>query len=545
MSTRALTAARRPGAAVQRRPAGALAGLAARLIRRGGLVVVALAAGMSALVAATYEQLMADSAVAGGLQSLATNPAIRTLFGEPVALDDPGGFTVWRTGTVLAALIGVWCVLTTTRITRGEEDAGRWDILLAGRVPLQAALATHLLVVGAVPVAFGAAVSASLAATGTDMNGAVVHGAGLSLLGVFFAATAALSAQIHTARSAATGTAIAVLAVTLLARMVGDGVDTVAWLRWLSPFGLLELSQPYARNRWAPLLVLAAAAILLATAAVAVAGRRDVGGALRSPAATRASRTALLGSVEGFALRRLLPPLGGWAAGVASYFLLIGLIADTMTRFLTDNPAFADAAVQAGFTGLATVEGYAATIFALLALPVGGFAASRVDAFAKAEAGRHLALLAAQPVSRIRLLAAETIPAVIGAVVLTTVAGLATWLGVTATPGDLGLTAALGGVWNTLPLALLSVGAAVLAFGWLPRAVTAIGAVPTVGGFLLLVIAQSVNAPQWVVDVSPFAHLAAVPHTAPNWPATAAMTVVTLILVAAGAIGYRRRDLLS
>ena len=66
------------------------------------------------------------------LSALAENPAIRTLFGPPVALDDAGRFTVWRTGTVLAVLVGTWAVLAATRLTRGEEEAGRWDLLLAG-----------------------------------------------------------------------------------------------------------------------------------------------------------------------------------------------------------------------------------------------------------------------------------------------------------------------------------------------------------------------------------------------------------------------------
>jgi polyether ionophore transport system permease protein len=39
------------------------------------------------------------------------------------------------------------------------------------------------------------------------------------------------------------------LGLGLLARMVGDGVPVLAWLRWLSPFGLLELSRPCAGNR--------------------------------------------------------------------------------------------------------------------------------------------------------------------------------------------------------------------------------------------------------------------------------------------------------
>ena len=87
---------------------------------------------MSALVVAMYHSQALDPAA---LVALARNPAIRTLFGEPVALDDPGGFTVWRTGAVLTVLLAVWSSLAATRITRGEEDTGRWHLLLSGRTP--------------------------------------------------------------------------------------------------------------------------------------------------------------------------------------------------------------------------------------------------------------------------------------------------------------------------------------------------------------------------------------------------------------------------
>ena len=33
-------------------------------------------------------------------------------------------------------LLGVWAVLTAVRVTGREEDAGRWDQLLAGRLRL-------------------------------------------------------------------------------------------------------------------------------------------------------------------------------------------------------------------------------------------------------------------------------------------------------------------------------------------------------------------------------------------------------------------------
>jgi ABC-2 type transport system permease protein len=127
--------------------------------------------------------------------------------------------------------------------------------------------------------------------------------------------------------------------------------------------------------------------------------------------------------------------------------------------------------------------------------------------------------------------------------VLATVAGLAIWLGVTTTGGALSVSAALTGAWNTLPIALLSLGAAVLALGWFPRGTGAIGALPAIGGFLLLVTAQTAGAPQWVGAISPFAHLAPVPFTAANWPATTIMTATAMALTAIGVAGYRRRDL--
>ena len=122
-------------------PGRVLTALAVRQVRRGALVVTAVSAGMSALVVATFRSEALDPAALG---ALARNPAIRTLFGEPVALDDPGGFTVWRTGTVLSVLIGVWGMLAVTRITRGEEDAGRWSMLLSGRPTLTDAVRRHL-----------------------------------------------------------------------------------------------------------------------------------------------------------------------------------------------------------------------------------------------------------------------------------------------------------------------------------------------------------------------------------------------------------------
>lgn len=101
---------------------------------------------------------------------------------------------------------------------------------------------------------------------------------------------------------------------------------------------------------------------------------------------------------------------------------------------------------------------------------------------------------------------------------------------------------ALAGALNSAPVAWMSLGAATRAVGWLP-AVGAIGALPVVGGFLFNVLTQTAGAPDWVVNVSPFAHLAAVPNTPPDWTAYGVFIAVGGGLIAAGLAGYRHRDL--
>ncbi|MFG1780599.1 ABC transporter permease [Micromonospora sp. NPDC049048] len=517
--------------------------LAVRHIRRGALIVIVLVGGMSAMVASTYASTVGDAMDADALAALAENPAIRTLFGQPVALDSAGGFTVWRTGTILAVLVGVWALLTATRITRGAEDAGHWDLLLAGKVPLSSIVMRHATVVVTAALLVGFATATALTAAGTPPAGAVLHGAGLALVGVFFAAAGTLAAQTFPSRAAASGATVTLLGSGLLLRMIGDGVDALGWLRWLSPFGLTAISRPYHDNRILPLVVLALAASAVLATIPATAARRDVRGGWLAPRTGRAPQLRLLGSIPAFALRRLLRPLAGWSAGVGAYYLLIGLLAVSMTDFLADNPRFADLAAQAGFAGLGSVEGYVAAMFALLAIPAGIFAAVHVATIAAAEADRRLTLIYAGPVTRLRLITAEAATAATGAVALTTTAGLATWIGATSVGAPLRLGAALAGAVNVLPIAALCLGAAIFVLGWLPRAVALVGALPAAGGFLLQVVTDSTDAPHWIGTLSPFTHLAAVPDAAPDWPGVIGMLTGAAVLAVLGVTGYQHRDL--
>jgi len=58
------------------------------------------------------------------------NAAWSALFGPLIRLDTIAGYTVYKTGMTVIILGAIWGLLV---VTRGEEDAGRWELFLAGR----------------------------------------------------------------------------------------------------------------------------------------------------------------------------------------------------------------------------------------------------------------------------------------------------------------------------------------------------------------------------------------------------------------------------
>jgi len=514
-----------------------------RLIRVGAAVLVLFVAGITAVVVWQYAVTFADLQGARALQLLAENPAIRVLFGVPRALDTAGGFTVWRIGTFAAVAAAVWGLLTATRLTRGEEDAGRTPLLLAGRLTLARLQAQRVSLLLAVQAVLGAATCLALVSTGAGGTGAAVYGLGIALVGMFHTAVGGLCGQVAGYRHTATELAMAALGAGLLLRMLGDGRGELAWLSWLSSFGLLSVSAPYAGNRMLPLVVLFAAVLAVTATTVALAGRRDVGTGMVPVRRVRPRRFWLLGSAGRFAVRRSLSGLRGWSIGLGAYYGLIGALSVSLTDFLTANPRFTELAAAAGFSELTSVQGYAAALFFLLPVPLGLFGATQLGADAADEERGRLTLILSRPISRHRWTLTRL--AVIGAatVVLAIFTGVATYLGALTAGASLGLGQAVAGAVNALPAALLALGTAQVALGWAPREVVAVGAVPVVGGFVLWTFAGTFDWPDWVAALSPFAHLASVPASPADITGAVGMLVVAGFLLLIGTVGFARRDM--
>lgn len=509
---------------------------------RGGAVLVALICGAMTWIFASQYPKISSLLQESGLQAIAGNPIERVALGPPLALDDPGGFTVWRTGTAVLVLASGWITLATTRSTRGEEDAGRWDLLLAGRLRIADVLLRSLVALAGSAALIGVAVVSALLAAGTAAAGALIHAAGITCVAMTFATVALLTSQVMPGRSSATGAAVAAIGVSLALRIAADSSPQLAWLAWVTPFGLTARSAPYADNLVAPLIVLSAFPIALAAAAVVAAHHRDVGDGVVTLSDSRPPRTAQLQSVVGFALRRTAGITLGWATGVAASFMLAGALLTTVLEYFRTNARIAEMAAAAGLNGPVSVNTFVAPLFVLLPAVTGLYAAMRLATLIADEKAGRWTLLFAQPISRVRLLSAEVAVTVGAVIALHCAAAIAIWCGATLTDAPLRFTDALAGALNPVPVALLAAGAAVLGVGWFPSGVLAFGALPIVGGYLVNVLTQSVNAPSWIAELSPWAHVAAVPDAPPDWGATLVLLLLGGVLTVFGIFGYVQRD---
>jgi ABC-2 type transport system permease protein len=108
---------------------------------------------------------------------------------------------------------------------------------------------------------------------------------------------------------------------------------------------------------------------------------------------------------------------------------------------------------------------------------------------------------------------------------------------------DFTLVDSMAAILNCLPLVVLSVGLAVGVHGFRPAWVVPVAGGAVVVLYLLSFLGPAVNAPEWLIDVSPWAHVAVAPPDPVNWAGTVVMVLIGVVFGAAGFVGYARRDL--
>jgi ABC-2 type transport system permease protein len=525
---------------------GALVRVAVRRDRIGLPVGVYLITAVVAGTAYTFKKLYPTAAGRAALAATGeSNPALRFLYGR---LDGSslGALTTWRYGIWAGIFAELMTIFVVVRHTRSDEEAGRLELVGSAAVGRQAALVAALLTAAAADAAVTALLCIVLPLTHLPGAGSVALALGIGCCGLAFAGMAAAAAQLSSTARGAYGIALGALAVAFMLRGIGDsaGASGPSWLSWASPLAWVQLTRPFAAERWWVLCLPLAVAAAGTGAAFALAARRDHGAGLMSDRPGRAAASGLLRGPSGLAWRLQRGTLFGWAAGYAVILAASGAAAKGVGQLFGTSTAleheFTRLGGQAGIT-----NGYLASLMLLAGVVAAGYATLAVLRLRTEETSERAEPVLATATARVRWALSHIAVAVVGAALLLAVAGVATGLGYGLRTGSAGGETAhmLGAAMAQLPATLAVAGIAVALVGLLPRA--AVPGAWTVLGVVVVInlLGAGLRFSHWVLDISPFTHAPRLPGGPVSATPLLWLCLAALAFCAVGLAGLRTRDI--
>jgi ABC-2 type transport system permease protein len=534
-----------------RRASRAVAVTTAKRAARPGALWGVVFGGLIASAATSYTSLFptAASRVRVAL-SVEGNAGFEAMFGPIRRIDTVAGYTAYKVGYAIIILGAIWGLLISTRLLRGEEDAGRWELFLSGRTTRGRAATQAAIGLGAGIVALW--LSTAVLAAGVGTSSKVNIGIGASLFfatslvasAAMFMAVGMLVGQLAASRHDANLIGAGVLAASYLVRMAADSASELNWLRWVSPLGWIEELRPLTGSRPLAFVPIVALVAVMVVVSVRVAGQRDLGASAFAGRDTPRPRTFLLGGEAGLTLRLTRPVIAAWLAALAVTGLVFGLVAQAVGSGLKVSPGLTQVIERLGGSS-AGVASYLGFVFEIAAGLVAIAVVGQIAAARNEEAAGHLENLLVRPVARWRWLGFRLGLGTGLIVVASALVGFTAWVGAASEHSGITIAELLKAGLNVAPPAVFVLGIGALAFGLWPRGAIGVAYGLVVWSFLVETIAAVVNSNHWLRDTSPLLHIAPVPAADPNWAAAAWLVGLGVLAAVGGIAAFTRRDLVG
>ncbi|MET9022074.1 ABC transporter permease [Actinopolymorpha sp. NPDC004070] len=476
-------------------------------------------------------------------QTAGTNPTFLALYG-PLHASGIGGLVAQRVG-FFPVVLAVISILTVVRHTRTEEDAGRRELLGATVLGRQAGLAAALLVTVCANLVFGLLMAVGLVGVGLPATGSYALGFGCALGGCVFTALAGLSAQLSEGAGAARAIALGTLGAAFVLRVAGDvgGPDSdAAWLSWLSPIGWSHAVRAYGDERWWVFALGAAVTVLLAVAAAALSARRDLGAGILPARLGPAEASPRLSGAFGLAWRLHRGLLLGWTITLALLGVVYGGVADGVRDMMNGSPQLEEMFQRMGGQS-AIVDATLAAMLGTIGLIAAAYAVQAALRMRAEETGGRAEPVLATAVGRVTWVVSHLGFAVLGPTVALAAAGITAGLAHGANTDDVAgeLPRVFAGAMVQLPAVWVLAGVATALVGLAPRLAGVSWAV--FAAFLLVgQVGVLLGLSQKVLDLSPFTHIPRLPGGHASATPLLWLTLVAAVLVVAGLVGVRRRD---
>ena len=511
-------------------------------------------------------------AIAPAMDSMFSEPGAREQFGESisnpvmVAMMGPTyGIGNYTAGAMYSNMMLLWVIIAVAvmniflvvRHTRADEELGRAEVIRSlptGRLAgVNAAMITAAIVNFILAVLLGL----GLAALGIESMGfaaSMLFGFAVGASGFVFAGIAAVFSQLSSNRGGASGLSFLVLGVSYVLRAAGD-MQSNDLLACISPLGLAQRPQVYVENHFWPILVLLLEAVVFAFIAYALNSVRDMDQGFIPARPGRSVASGGLLSPFGLALRLLRSSLIIWVIVMFVLAASYGAVIADIPTFVGDSPEYlqvigipeeivntmtdADKAqIIVEYFGL-----FVTSMMTMICLVPVINASLKIRAEEREGRTEQIFALA---VPRLKYLTGYVILAFAASILVqfATAAGL---YSATAMIENSPFT--FGGLMKSfmvyLPAIWVMIGLSVLIVGVAPKAT---GAVWWFFAFVFLVsflAGMPGLLPEWLQNVSPMKHIPRLPLDDMAFAPLIVLTVIAIVLTAAGFVFYRRRDSVS
>lgn len=515
------------------------------LLSVSALALTALSVGSAQATVALYPD--ADAAIRG-LGSVLSSPATLALYG-PASVTSIEGLSIFKTLLLGAVFVALLAFTLVRRHTRVEEEEGRLELIGAGGVGRQAPLTAAVLLALLSTTVIAGLSALGLVAIGFPLTGSLAFAAAWIIGGLLMTGVTAIACQLTSSARGATGWALGTFGLLFALRALGDtGGDTSkGLLRWVSPLGWVNQVFPYGRNR----LWLVLPALLLCGGLVAVAfllrERRDLGAGLLAGRPGPAQGGIGLRSPLGLVWRQGRASVLGWVVATALVGVLYGSLVPQVGDMLSDPNTKALIATMVGVPvselAGALTSVYVATMIKVSAAAMGAAGLVLVLRLGTEERNGRTEPVLASATGRTHWYLIHVLGAMVFSALLSLLLALVTaLLGSAASAQAPGLGQVLQAAAETVPANLVLIGVGALLAGanprWAPWAWGVLGLAYVLGEF-----GATMGLPTWLAGISPFAHVVTYPMGVWDWASILPLTAVAALLVVAGAIAHRRRDI--
>lgn len=493
-----------------------------------------------------FEEIAKGQGLAGMYETM-QNPAMAAMVGT-TPITQSSDYTI---GAMYANEMLLFCGLFAMIIaalhvvghTRKEEDLGLQELIRSFRVGRQAnslAVTVEMTVINLLVGLLTAILLGSFGVQSVGWQGSWLFGGSVALAGIIGGVLALLLAQIMPTSAGASGASLSLIGILYMARAATDVSFPKA--SFFNPMGWTYLTYPFTENRWYPLVIGLVFSLVVILLSFVLEGNRDLNDGYLPEKEGREHAPKSLLSVPGLLLRLNRGVAVGWLIAYAILGAAYGSIYGDMQTFLDGNELMKHMFTQSGTSIEASFTATIMMVMIALAVILPVVAINKL--FAE-ETRLHFSQLFSTKVSRGKLYWWTMLLALVFGIlaIAFSAGGLGgAALAVMSADSAMGLADFMQAGFNYLPVLLFFMGLAGLALGFAP------GLGKVVYGYLGYSFAISyfggiLDLPEWFSKTSALNWPSRMPMDSFDGGIFAIVLVISLVMIAAGFLGYRQRDL--